>query len=137
MMPAKKRSASDSLAKLSRGLTRETPASRSDKSEEAPEEAQRTDASGEAKPTEATPAGFDAGNPSERPAPRKTGRPRTKSERMMRVSVDLPRHRHKYLRDFAYDTETDGMSVVRALLEEMAEDPELEHRVRNRLLPRG
>jgi hypothetical protein len=47
--------------------------------------------------------------------------------------MDLPRSRHKFLRDFAYDAKTDGMSVMRGLLEELAEDPELTSRLRNRL----
>ena len=49
------------------------------------------------------------------------------------VSVDVPRSRHKFLHDFACDTETDGMSVMRALLFEMADDPKLQARVRKRL----
>ena len=48
--------------------------------------------------------------------------------------MDLPRSRHKFLRDFAYDTETDGMSVMRGLLEELAENPELASRLRERLV---
>jgi hypothetical protein len=52
---------------------------------------------------------------------------------MVRVSVDLPRPSHKYLRDFAYDAESDGMSVMRALLEEMREDEDLAERVLDRL----
>lgn len=51
----------------------------------------------------------------------------------MPVSVGGPRSRHKFLRDFAYDAETDGMSVMRALLFENAENPKLQARVRNRL----
>jgi hypothetical protein len=71
----------------------------------------------------------------ERPRQR-TGRPRTKPERMVRVSVDLPRPDHKFLRDFAYDAESDGMSVMRALLEEMRDDEELAERVLDRLATR-
>jgi hypothetical protein len=52
---------------------------------------------------------------------------------MVRVSVDLPRPDHKYLRDFAYDAESDGMRVMRALLEEMREDEVLAERVLDRL----
>lgn len=52
---------------------------------------------------------------------------------MVRVSVDLPRSDHKYLRDFAYDAEADGMSVMRALLEEMRGNEELAERVLDRL----
>ena len=51
---------------------------------------------------------------------------------MVRVSVDLPRPDHKYLRDFAYDAESDGMSVMRALLEEMRDDENLAERILDR-----
>lgn len=54
-------------------------------------------------------------------------------ERKKRITVDLPIPEHKFLRDFAYDNDTDGMRVVRALLLELAEDPDLSERVRRRL----
>ncbi len=54
-------------------------------------------------------------------------------EKVVRISVDMPRSQHKYLRDFAYDAETDGMSVVRGLLELLKEDSELAERLHRRL----
>lgn len=54
-------------------------------------------------------------------------------EKMVRVSVDLPRSQHKYLRDFAYEAESDGMSVVRGLLQLLREDPELAKQLHERL----
>jgi hypothetical protein len=57
-----------------------------------------------------------------------TGRGGTK-----RITVDLPRSEHKFLRDFAYDNDTDGMRVVRALLLELREDPGLSPRVLARM----
>ena len=50
-----------------------------------------------------------------------------------RITVDLPRDEHKFLRDFAYDHETDGMRVVRALLMELQDDSGLAGRVLTRL----
>ena len=50
-----------------------------------------------------------------------------------RITVDLPRDEHKFLRDYAYDHETDGMRVVRALLLELRDDTELSGRVVMRL----
>jgi hypothetical protein len=50
-----------------------------------------------------------------------------------RITVDLPRDEHKFLRDFAYDADSDGMRVVRALLMELRDDPELSGRVMDRL----
>jgi hypothetical protein len=57
-----------------------------------------------------------------------TGREKTK-----RITVDLPRSEHKFLRDFAYDNDTDGMRVVRALLLELRDDPSLSPRVLGRI----
>ncbi len=51
-----------------------------------------------------------------------------------RITVDLPRDEHKFLRDYAYDADADGMRVVRALLMELRDDPELSERVLQRLL---
>jgi hypothetical protein len=50
-----------------------------------------------------------------------------------RITVDLPRDEHKFLRDYAYDHETDGMRVVRALLMELRGDSGLSGRVLMRL----
>lgn len=55
-------------------------------------------------------------------------KPRTK-----RITVDLPISEHRFLRDYAYDHDADGMRVVRALLGELAEDPELSYRIQARL----
>ena len=113
-MTAKK--ASDSLARLRSGIARETPATRTQSSE-----APSSDEVGETQ----TP---------EKPVRKQRGRPPSpKPERLVRVSVDLPRSRHKFLRDFAYDAEVDGMSVMRALLEELAEDPKLAGKLLDRL----
>lgn len=71
-----------------------------------------------AQPAGETPAAGSAG----------TGREGTK-----RITVDLPRSEHKFLRDFAYDNDTDGMRVVRALLLELRDDPGLSPRVLARM----
>lgn len=126
----KKKSAQASLEKLSRGLTRETPATRAQVTADAEPEI-----SPEADGGEGARGAAAAAVPRENPR-RRTGRPRTKPDRMVRVSVDLPRPEHKYLRDFAYDAESDGMSVMRALLEEMRDDAELAERVLDRLAAR-
>ncbi len=117
---AGKKSAKDSLAKLSKGLTRETPATRAG-----------VVADGGENGAEAPPVA-QPGNLAEEASGR-LGRPRTKPERMVRVSVDVVRSDHKYLRDVAYDTETDAMSVMRALLRRMKADADLEDRIRDDL----
>ncbi len=125
-MPRKRKSANDSLAKLSRGLTRETPVART-----GPEVPEPEDEGGKA----SAPGSSEGAAAAEErwEAPRRRGRPRTRTERMVRVSVDLPRPDHKYLRDFAYDAESDGMSVMRALLDEMRGDENLAERILDRL----
>lgn len=55
-------------------------------------------------------------------------KPRTK-----RITVDLPLSEHRFLRDYAYDHDTDGMRVMRALLAELADDPEIAARIQARL----
>ena len=129
---AKKKSATASLEKLSRGLTRETPATRA---QGAPEQTGQPPVAVEGG-REAVQVAAPTSGMQEEGRRRKTGRPRTKSGRMVRVSVDLPRPDHKYLRDFAYEAESDGMSVMRALLEEMRDDEELAERVLDRLSAR-
>jgi hypothetical protein len=62
-----------------------------------------------------------------------TGSARTGREGTKRITVDLPRSEHKFLRDFAYDNDTDGMRVVRALLLELRDDPRLSPRVLARM----
>jgi hypothetical protein len=74
-------------------------------------------------PADKTPATGSAG----------TGSARTGREGTKRITVDLPRSEHKFLRDFAYDNDTDGMRVVRALLLELRDDPGLSPRVLGRM----
>lgn len=137
---AGKKSAKDSLAKLSRGLTRETPATRT--ASGAGSRAASGNGDGAARGSgggarrEAAAAVAEEMRPeapAAEPTTRRRGRPRTKLDRTVRVSVDLPRSDHKYLRDFAYDAESDGMSVMRALLQEMRGDDALAERVMDRL----
>ena len=62
-----------------------------------------------------------------------TGSAGRRREGTKRITVDLPRSEHKFLRDFAYDNDTDGMRVVRALLLELRDDPGLSPRVLARM----
>lgn len=57
-----------------------------------------------------------------------SAKPRTK-----RITVDLPISEHRFLRDYAYDHDADGMKVVRSLLAELAEAPDLAARIQARL----
>lgn len=49
-----------------------------------------------------------------------------------RITVDLPRAEHRFLRDLAYDADLDGMKVVRALLLEARDNEGLRERVAER-----
>ncbi len=51
----------------------------------------------------------------------------------VRITVDLDTERHRRLKQYALDAGTRGAPVVRALLDELDEDPELSARVRARL----
>ena len=112
MAAGKGKKATDSLARLRSGLARETPRARA--------------AEGASK------ASSKAEDPGERPKEDLRGQGPAPRERMVRISVDLPRPLHKFLRDYAYDHETDGMSVVRALLEQLRDDTELTARLGER-----
>lgn len=53
--------------------------------------------------------------------------------KLTRLSVDVPRSQHVFLRVEAAQAGTTGMAVVRALISEMQDDAELARRVRDRL----
>lgn len=54
-------------------------------------------------------------------------------KKLVRLSVDVPRAQHRFLRVEAAQAETTGMAVVRALISEMEADEGLAERVRDRL----
>ncbi len=54
-------------------------------------------------------------------------------EKLVRLSVDVPRAQHRFLRVEAAQAGTTGMAVVRALISEMEADEDLAERVRGRL----
>ena len=53
--------------------------------------------------------------------------------KLTRLSVDVPRSQHVFLRVEAAQAGTTGMAVVRALISEMQDDPELARRIRKRI----
>ena len=56
-----------------------------------------------------------------------------KREGTKRITVDLFRDEHNFLRIYAFDNDADGMRVIPALLLELAEDPDLSDRVMRKL----
>ena len=58
--------------------------------------------------------------------------PEDPSERV-RVSLDLSRQQHRFLKRFAFDEETDASAVLRALLGKLEEDETLAETIRERL----
>ena len=59
--------------------------------------------------------------------------PRTE-KKLIRLSVDVPRRQHRFLRVLAAESGVTGMAVIRALLEEAEADEQLVRRVRERLV---
>lgn len=59
--------------------------------------------------------------------------PAAEEEKLVRLSVDVPRAQHRFLRVEAAQAGVTGMAVVRALISEMEADEGLAERVRERL----
>lgn len=64
---------------------------------------------------------------------RRGGGPPVEGEKLVRLSVDVPRAQHRFLRVEAAQAGATGMAVVRALISEMEADEGLAERVRGRL----
>ncbi len=60
------------------------------------------------------------------PAPVLPPRP----EKPIRFTLDLQRHQHRFLKQFAMEAEIDAARVMRTLLDQLRDDPELAQRVR-------
>lgn len=115
---AKKRrrpSAKEARARMARAVAAPSPISRA---EEEPDDG--TTADGESRKTREN---------------RRSGRRESpaEGEKLVRLSVDVPRAQHRFLRMEAAQAGATGMAVVRALISEMEVDEDLAERVRSRL----
>ena len=73
--------------------------------------------------------------PATEPVPPVTDAPRRpRPEKPVRFTLDLDRARHKFLKNYATEIEARGASeIMRAMLDELRDDPELAARVRDRI----
>jgi hypothetical protein len=56
-------------------------------------------------------------------------------EKPVRFTLDLDRDRHRFLKQHAVSLDADASQVLRALLDELRDDPALAGRVRDRIWP--
>ena len=133
--PTRKRkrpSAKEARERMTRAVGSQTPISRAEETErEAPKET-----SPKARKTPARTRSSDERGGGEVRTARSGGGAavrRESEQRLVRLSVDVPADQHRRLRVMAAQSGATGMAVVRALLAEMEDDPELTARVRGRL----
>lgn len=62
-----------------------------------------------------------------------TSSPGSVNAKPVRITVDLEPSLHRFLKTYSVDAGAKGAAVVRALLEELRDDPELSERVRHRM----
>jgi hypothetical protein len=60
---------------------------------------------------------------------------RPRKEKPVRFTLDLDRDRHRFLKQHAVSLDADASQVLRALLDELRDDPALAGRVRDRIWP--
>jgi len=78
-------------------------------------------------------AATSAPAPAEPVSPAAGAAQRPRPEKPFRFTLDLNRAHHQFLKDYALRAETGASTVMRALLDELRDDPELAGRVRDRI----
>lgn len=121
----KRPSAKEARARMTRAVATPSPISRAE------EELASGDVGAEAEP--ARPRDEGASEKIREERRRGHGGSPAEVEKLVRLSVDVPRAQHRFLRMEAAQTGATGMAVVRALISEMEADEDLAERVRGRL----
>jgi hypothetical protein len=85
--------------------------------------------------TTATPAADHPGPPDVPANGSATPDRRPRKEKPVRFTLDLDRQQHRFLKEQAVGIDADASQVLRALLDELRDDPALATRVRDRIWP--
>lgn len=124
----KRPSAKEARARMARAVATPSPISRAD------EELASSDVGAEGAEAEhARPRDEGAAEKIQEDRRRGHGGFPAEAEKLVRLSVDVPRAQHRFLRVEAAQAGATGMAVVRALISEMEADENLAERVRGRL----
>lgn len=131
----KRPSAKEARERMTRAVSSPAPITRAE--EPAEKDVQETSPRAPSKKRTKNAAERGGGEPRASRSGREAATKQEPTGRLVRLSVDVPADQHRRLRVMAAESGATGMSVIRALLAEMEDDPDLTARVRDRLAEFG